>query len=90
MNAHPASTEMGRGRGNAPFPSAPSPKITLGRLHKTLDTPWKPVDLNFYALAAVSWWNIAFQFPFFLTHNELAQTTAGTFSLLQVASWLAR
>ena len=39
MNAHPASTEMGRGRGNAPFPSAPSPKITLGRLHKTLDTP---------------------------------------------------
>ena len=28
MNAHPASTEMGWGRGNAPFPSAPSPKTT--------------------------------------------------------------
>ena len=40
MNAHPASTEMGWGRGNAPFPSAPSPKTTLGRLHKTLDTPF--------------------------------------------------
>ena len=26
MNAHPASTEMGRGRGNAPFPRTPSPK----------------------------------------------------------------
>ena len=39
MNAHPASTEMGWGRGNAPFPSAPSPRTTLGRLHKTLDTP---------------------------------------------------
>jgi hypothetical protein len=46
--------------------------------------------LRFYALAAVSWWNMAFQFPFFLTHNELAQTTGGAFSLLQVASWLAR
>ena len=39
MNAYPASTEMGWGRGNAPFPSAPSPRTTLGRLHKTLDTP---------------------------------------------------
>ena len=39
MNEHPTSTEMGRGRGTAPFPGAPSPKTNLGRLHKTLDTP---------------------------------------------------
>ena len=41
MNAHPASTVMGWGRGNAPFPSTPSPKTTLGCLHKTLDTPFR-------------------------------------------------
>src|SRR2546428_13534200 len=39
MNAHPTSTEMGRGRGIAPFPGTPSPKNNLGRLHKSLDTP---------------------------------------------------
>src|SRR5882762_8166997 len=38
MNAHPTSTEMGRGRGTAPFPGTPSPKTKLGRLHKSLDT----------------------------------------------------
>ena len=39
MNAHPTSTEMGRGRGTAPFPCTPSPQTKPGRLHKTLDTP---------------------------------------------------
>jgi hypothetical protein len=40
MNAHPTSTEMGRGRGTAPFLGTPSPKTKLGRLHKNLDTPY--------------------------------------------------
>ena len=39
MNAHPTSTEMGRGRGTALFPGTPFPKTNLSRLHKTLDTP---------------------------------------------------
>jgi hypothetical protein len=30
---------LGRKRGTAPFPGAPSPKTKPGRLHKSLDTP---------------------------------------------------
>src|SRR3989442_15336003 len=44
MNAHPTSTEMGRGRGTAPFPGTPSPKTKLGRLHKSLDTTQPDVN----------------------------------------------
>ena len=40
MNAHPASTRWAGEGEHAPFPSTPSPKTTLGRLHKTLDTPF--------------------------------------------------
>ena len=71
MNAHPASTEMGWGRGNAPFPSAPSPRTTLGRLHKTLDTPslfravvtqsylliLQGIALNSYLILLPSYWS---------------------------------
>ncbi len=38
MNAHPL-LQRWAGEGEMPLPSAPSPKTTLGRLHKTLDTP---------------------------------------------------
>ena len=70
MNAHPASTEMGWGRGNAPFPSAPSPRTTLGRLHKTLDTPF----LSELCLKTWRFLRSAFALPYPLEDGALQRT----------------
>ena|SRR5215813_567562 len=50
MNPHPTSTEMSWGRGTPPLPQTPSPKTKLGRLHKSLDTPF-PIGSAFRAEA---------------------------------------
>jgi len=47
MNAHPTSTEMGRGRGTAPFPGAPSPKTNLAVYTKVWTHLWFPVPRFF-------------------------------------------